>query len=130
MYKFSHISRYRLGTADYRWGIIMSIVIQHVDCTIIAGHRNKKLQNHYFMNGRSKLPWPKSKHNSVPSLAIDAVPYPIDWNDIERLRAFAFFVKGVAATLGYKIRLGADWDGDFTNKDQSFTDIPHMELII
>ena len=129
MASFSKRSQKNLDSSDPRWQEIMDVVIKTVDCSIIEGHRNEKDQNHFFDMGRSKVQWPNSKHNEFPSLAIDSVPFPIDWNDIERMRAFAFFVKGVAAGLGYKVRLGADWDGDFTNKDQTFHDLPHMELM-
>ena len=41
---------------------------------------------------------------------------------------FAGYVKGVAASLGIEIRIGADWNGNFTAKDQSFHDLPHFEI--
>ena len=53
---------------------------------------------------------------------------PIDWNNKERFYLFAGFVKGIAAEMGIKLRLGADWDGDFTTRDQTFHDLPHFEL--
>ena len=129
MYKFGKRSLANLASTDKRWSHIMHEVIKVVDCSIIEGHRSKERQDYMVQTGRSKVKWPHSKHNESPSKAIDAVPYPIDWNDTDRIRAFAFFVKGVAHSLGYKVRLGADWDGDFTNKDQSFNDLPHMELV-
>ena len=39
------------------------------------------------------------------------------------------FVEGVAAALGIKIRSGADWDMDRNVSDQSFIDLPHIELV-
>ena len=41
----------------------------------------KKPRNRYFAEGKSQLQFPEGKHNANPSLAIDAVPYPILWND-------------------------------------------------
>jgi peptidoglycan L-alanyl-D-glutamate endopeptidase CwlK len=128
MNKFGKRSRDNLDSADSRWTEVMEIVIQIVDCSILEGHRGERRQNILFHEGKSKIKWPDGEHNKLPSGAIDAVPYPIDWDDIERMRAFAFFVKGVAAGLGYNVRLGADWNGNFTNKDQTFHDLPHMEF--
>ena len=129
MANFGRRSLLALSTCDPRWDEIMNVVIKSVDCSVLEGHRGAKAQDDLFNFGRSKVKYPNSKHNELPSKALDSVPFPIDWNDIERMRAFAFFVKGVAAALGYKVRLGADWDGDFTCKDQTFHDLPHMELI-
>lgn len=129
MYKFGKRSREALESAHPTWTKIMNEVIKHVDCSVLEGHRSQLRQNELCREGRSQLRWPNSKHNSMPSIAIDVVPYPIDWKDHDRLRGFAFFVKGVAASMGHKVRLGADWDGDFTCKDQRFHDLPHMELL-
>jgi len=41
---------------------------------------------------------------------------------------FAGFIKGVAASMGIKLRIGADWDGDFDTNDQNFHDIVHFEI--
>jgi hypothetical protein len=128
MPKFGKSSKARLATCDERLQKVFNEVIKHVDCSILEGHRNEQRQNELYDQGKSKLRYPSGKHNSLPSKAVDAVPYPIDWQDIERMRAFAFFVKGVAASMGINLRLGADWDGDFTCKDQSFHDLPHFEI--
>ena len=42
---------------------------------IVCGHRNKEDQNKAFAEGKSKLKWPKGKHNKLPSQAVDAAPY-------------------------------------------------------
>ena len=78
--------------------------------------------------GKSQLEYPKSRHNLVPSMAVDVCPYPIDWNDRERFSYFAGYVRGVAAGMGIDIRWGGDWDSDGEVKDNSFDDLPHFEL--
>lgn len=128
MPKYSSRSKSRLATCDPKLQKLFNEVIKHWDCTILEGMRDEETQNEYFRTGRSKLKFPSSKHNSSPSRAVDAAPYPIDWQDIERFRAFGGFVLGVAAALGIKIRWGGDWDGDRSFKDQSFNDLPHFEL--
>ena len=39
------------------------------DISIVYGHRNEEDQNECFVNKRSKLCWPNSKHNFMPSRA-------------------------------------------------------------
>ena len=104
-------------------------VIKHYDCTVLCGHRSKEEQNELYRSGKSKLQYPNSKHNSSPSMAIDVVPCPIDWNDFNRFYHFMGYVTGVADQLNIKIRCGGDWDMDNSFKDQSFHDLPHFELI-
>ena len=132
MPKFSKSSKMKLDTCDPRLVEIFEEVVKHVDCTILEGRRSKSQQDEYFRTGRSKLEWPNSKHNCAPgelSKAVDAIMYPIDWNDLDRFFYFGGFVKGIAAAKGYKIRWGFDWDGDNDFNDQSFNDGPHFEVI-
>jgi len=63
------------------------------------------------------------------SLAVDVVPYPINWNDLPRFYMFVGYVKRIADELGITIRCGADWDMDGWSKDQKFHDLPHFELV-
>ena len=104
-------------------------VIKNFDCTILQGHRSKKLQDEYYRTGKSKVEYPNSKHNSLPSMAADVAPYPINWNDKERFYYFAGYVKGLADQMDIKIRWGGDWDGDTKVNDQTFMDLPHFELL-
>jgi peptidoglycan L-alanyl-D-glutamate endopeptidase CwlK len=126
---FSERSRTNLETCHTDLQRVFNVVINFYDCTILEGHRTEYDQNKYFDEGKSKLQWPDSKHNKMPSLAVDAVPYPIDWQDKRRFYHFAGFVLGVASMMGIKLRCGIDWDGDFSFKDQSFHDYPHFELV-
>tara|TARA_R100000049_G_C1946920_1_gene92439 strand:- start:186 stop:443 length:258 start_codon:yes stop_codon:yes gene_type:complete len=79
--------------------------------------------------GKSKLDWPKSRHNSFPSMAVDCVPYPVpDWDESEPFIRFAHFVLGVAHQQGVLLTWGGDWDSDWDLKDNRFNDYPHFEL--
>ena len=91
------------------------------DCTILVGHRGQEEQDECCRRGVSKTPWPTSKHNSMPSNAVDVMPYPIDWDDGKRLDAFALIVFATAAKLG----IGVRWGGNF----KSLIDKPHWELL-
>ena len=126
---FGKASQEKLATCDPRLQKVFNEVIKHFDCTVIEGHRGEAAQNKAFAEGESKLKYPQSKHNKTPSLAADVLPYPIDWNDTNRMRYFAGFVVGIAATMGIKIRWGGDWNQNTELKDNSFNDLPHFELV-
>jgi len=108
-------------------------VVKHYDCVVIVGQRNKADQDAAVKAGNSQTPWPTSKHNSSPSLAVDVAPYfdekpHIRWNDIKSFYHFAGFVKGVASQMGIPIRFGGDWDSDWDLEEEKFRDLVHFEL--
>ena len=128
MPKFSDTSNAKLETCDPQLQRLFREVVKHFDCAILTGHRDEAAQMEAFHAHRSKTPWPHSKHNAYPSNAVDAAPYPIDWNDRERFTLFAGFVSGVASQLGIRIRWGGDWAGDTQVKNNVFDDLVHFEL--
>jgi peptidoglycan LD-endopeptidase CwlK len=136
MPKFSNISRQRLDTCHPDLQVLFNEVIEHFDCSIVCGHRDEQAQNIAYEEGFSKLDFPESKHNKLPSLAVDAIPYPVDWKDVERMRHFAGWVLGIAALLydmgvmGHRVRWGGDWNMNTQVNDQRFDDLPHFELVI
>ena len=127
--KFSNKSKEKLESCHPDLQKLFGEVIKNYDCTIIEGFRSNERQEELFHQGQSKLRAGKSKHNCNPSLAIDVVPYPIDWKDKIRFYHFVGYVKGIADQLNIKIRCGADWDNDNNLHDQTFFDLPHFELI-
>jgi peptidoglycan L-alanyl-D-glutamate endopeptidase CwlK len=129
MFKYSKSSLEKLSTCDERLQRIMKEVIKIHDVTIICGHRGEKEQNEAFENGFSKLRWPDGNHNKYPSRAVDASLYPIDWNNRERFIYFAGLVKGVAQSMGIKIRCGIDFNQDLNFKNDRLFDGPHFELV-
>lgn len=120
MPQFSQTSIDRLRTADPRLQRLFQEVVKHLDCSVLCGHRTKAEQDAAVKAGKSKAVWPTSKHNSYPALAVDVVPYPVNWTDFRRIWHFAGFVKGMASALGYDIEWGGDW--------KRFPDSPHFEL--
>ena len=128
MPKFGRSSRKQLSTCDEDLQALFEEVVRYFDCSVLEGHRGEEKQNKAFKEGKSKLPFPKGHHNSLPSTAVDVVPYPIDWKDRERMSYFAGFVKGVASQMGIPIRWGGDWNSDNNLKDNKFDDLPHFEL--
>ena len=133
MYQWSERSRNKLNTAHPELQRLMNEALKHRDITIIEGHRTKEKQDEYFRTGKSKVQWPNSKHNKMPAMAVDAIPYPFeskDWNDREKFVEFASWIRGLAAGLGIAVRCGIDWDQDFDLKDTTFFDGPHIELVV
>lgn len=135
MASYSVRSRERLNTCHRDLRMIFNAVIPHFDNTVLCGHRGEAAQNAAYNSGRSKVKWPNGKHNKKPSMAIDAAPYPIDWQDRERFSLFAGYVMGVAAMLHaegmitHRIRWGGDWDRDTEVSDNGFDDLVHFELV-
>lgn len=128
MPKFSKSSDDKLNTCHPLLQTLFREVVKTYDCTIICGHRGEKEQNEAFEKGYSKLKFPKSKHNAMPSRAVDVMAYPIRWEDKSRHLHFAGYVHAVADKLGIKIRWGGNFDGD-KNLDNGFQDRPHFELV-
>ena len=126
---YSARSLSRLRTCDPRLIEVFEEVIKHFDCAILEGHRGEKEQTDHFLAGRSKVQFPNSKHNSTPSRAVDAAPYPINFKDRERFCVFAGLVMGIGLMKGVKIRWGGDWDQDTEVIDNGFDDLPHFEIV-
>jgi len=136
MPSFGGKSRRLLDTCDTRWENILNEVVKYYDCTVLTGHRDKETQNAKYDERSSEVKWPNSKHNSMPSMAVDVAPWPIptNWGDKEwkdrvkfyELKAIIFFV---AAKQGVNIRFGGDWDRDYDYTDNKFDDLVHFEII-
>ena len=105
-------------------------VVKGFDCSVICGHRGEEEQNEAFKHNRSTKKFPDSKHNIKPSIAVDVVPYPIDWGNLKRFYLFIGYVRKTAEIMGIKVRNGGDWDNDTMLNDQAFNDLPHWELIL
>ena len=128
MPKFGKRSRERLDSCHGDLRMVFNEVIKHVDCSILEGHREKERQNQLYDEGKTKVLYPDGRHNDYPSNAVDVVPYPVNWEDRERMTLFAGFVIGVANQMGINLRWGGDWDQDFEVQDNKFDDFPHFEI--
>lgn len=128
MPKFSKTSMDLLLNAHLDLRMICLDVIKSYDFTILETHRDMKRQEALKKAKKTKLGFPQSNHNSMPSRAIDIAPYPIDWNNRERFYLLAGFMFQAAHTSNIKLRWGGDWDRDWNFKDQSFDDLVHFEL--
>lgn len=139
MPRFGDSSRMKLDTCHSDIQRLFLIVVRSYDCSVIWGNRGKVAQTKAFDSGNSKKQWPDSKHNKLPSDAIDIIPYPINWGDtgttkerqkaIARFYHFAGYVEAKAENLGIKMRWGGDWDSDRDFSDQNFDDLAHWEIM-
>ena len=130
MNTFGKSSRKNLDSCHPLIVEILEEAIKIVDFSVICGHRDKAGQDVAFHSGLSKVQFPNSKHNNLPSFAADVAPYPIDWNKTDRFVHLIGIIKGIAHAKGIKIRCGIDWDCDGDITDHSFMDYPHFELHI
>ena len=113
-YQWGARSLQRLGTCAPRLRVLMTAALQAddcpCDCTVIGPR---------VTNARPG----QSRHNSMPSQAVDAGPCDrsgaVLWDDKAKFDAWGAHVKATAARLNIGIR----WGGDF-----SFYDGAHFEL--
>lgn len=135
-YRWGARSMARLSTCDPLLQELMSRVISRddlpFDLTVLCGHRTQAEQDAAVRAGASRLRWPRSKHNSMPSRAVDVAPYvngAVSW-DWTHYRQIAPLVKDewgkmvveglVPVGAGTTLTWGGDW--------QSFPDGPHWQL--
>lgn len=142
--RYSKTSLERLQSARPELQELFCAVLPIIDHTIIIGHRTEEQQKAAYRDGKTKLNWPNSLHNTYPSRAVDAAPYvpglQIPWpakaktekEQIQRYGMFYYFagvVKAEAVRQGIHIRWGGDWDGDNNFTDQRFNDLVHFKLM-
>ena len=127
MADLSKISERRLLTCHPDLINVMRTVIRDYDFSVLCGHRTESEQHALYVKGRTEpgaivtyTDWPDSKHNGEPSLAVDIVPYPIDWNNIQRFHELAGRVLEVAALFDLNVTWGGHWE--------RFKDYPHFQL--
>lgn len=125
MNKYSQKSRRLLDSCHPDLIRLMEEVLKHWDHTIVSGHRGEQEQNDLYADGKSKLKYPKSKHNTFPSIAVDVQPYP--YKDDRDLYAFMGFVLGTAQQMGIELRWGGDWN-DNRQVGDNWIDAFHIEL--
>lgn len=120
---------------------VMNEAIKIIDFSITEGARTKEKQLEYYKAGKSKtlnskhLPKYCNEIGKECSFAVDLLPYPADWNDRERFCLLAGIVLGMAKLLKDQgkikstIRWGGDWSMNNITKDESFSDLPHFEVL-
>jgi hypothetical protein len=130
--RWSYSSRVKLEQLDPRLRRVVGRVRDMRDISLVTGHRGEEEQNLMVSLGRSKVNWPNSKHNTMPSLAVDVQPYPYSDKE-EVLREDLSYIAGLFVAFGksegINIRWGGDWDRDGETADNGFDDLFHFEII-
>ena len=116
---------YKLGTRslqnlsgvhpDMQAVVKKAIEITEVDFTVIEGIRHIDRQRQLLKEGKSTTL--NSRH--ITGHAVDMVPWPVDWEDLDRVETMAEAMKDAAEELVISIVWGGDW--------KSFYDAPHFE---
>ena len=115
----------------------MMEAIRQIDFSVVCGHRSVDEQFGLFKIGRKMVngSWvvvdkkkivtkcdgynAKSYHNYLPSRAVDIIPYPSGYKDLDKFRDLSFVVKDIAKVYGVSLEWGGDW---------RFVDYPHWQL--
>jgi len=118
----------RLRTCDPRLQLLCYDVIPWFDFAVTCGHRSHSEQAALYAKGRTEpgdvVTWAKpgqSKHNGLPSLAVDLAPWPIDWHDLDRFVELSRLMKLAAALRGIDLEWGGDWP-------RRKRDMPHYQV--
>jgi uncharacterized protein YcbK (DUF882 family) len=119
-YKFSKRSLEKLDTCHPDLIKLMMAAIDNspIDFSIICGYRNKEAQNTAYRSGNSKVQYPFSKHNKMPSLAVDIQPYPYTEEDMADVKHKKFkklneHIRDIANKLEisvFNMGLAKGWD--------------------
>jgi len=117
---FSMKSLRQLGTCHSDLQRIAHHIIKTYDITVVWGYRDGATQNRMFDEGVTRLEYPYSKHNRIPSFAFDIVPYPTLYDSSEQLYYLGGRVKEFCMLEKIPIVWGGDW--------KSFPDLAHYEL--
>ncbi len=125
---FSNNEEKILQNVDARLVAILRAARARMPFRIIEGYRNEARQNLLFEQGKTKVRFPNSKHNALPSLAVDIAPLPLDWNDKQRFAQLASIVLDEARKRNISLRWGGDWNRNGDWRDETFLDMPHFEI--
>ena len=145
MNKLSQNSEDKLSTCDPAIQKVIRLAISRseIDFGVSHGHRTPQEQNELYKKGRNGVPGPivtykdgytrKSKHNELPSLAVDifCAPKAIMY-DQKHLTYVAGVIMCCAKELGVKLEWGHNWNGNGllvdSDPNERFSDMPHFQL--
>ena len=132
-HKFSKLSKQRLTGVNPKLVQVVQRALELTtqDFSVLEGVRTAQRQRELYQQGRTTpgniVTWTlKSKH--IDGVAVDLIPYPLDWNDTKAFNAIAEAMFKASKELKIPIRWGADWDQDGKPRERGETDSPHFEL--
>ena len=111
--------------------VMRAIEISEVDFTVLEGLRSLERQRELYAQGRTTpgkiVTWTMNSRH-VEGKAVDLVPSPVDWNDLEKFNKIKDAMFQAACEIDVNLRWGADWDGDGKYREKGEYDSPHFEL--
>ena len=129
MPSFGKRSRKAVASCDEECQDVLNEAIKFFDFSVIWGFRGMEEQNDAFRKGQSRNRWPTSKHNSLPSVAFDIVPYPDGYEaDLAEFYEMATYIYAAATRLGVHLEWGGHWK-NYTGKGHNDRDWAHFEKI-
>jgi len=128
-YKFGRRSKQALSNVDQQLVKLCEEVIQHIDFSVIEGHRSLERQKELFDEGNSNIDGvtEKGNHNYTPSRAVDVVPYKRGTNPFdgtERAELEYYRLNREFQRASRKLGLAVTWGGTWNDP----LDYPHYEL--
>lgn len=126
---FGTRSRAVLAELDPRLQDVLREAIKLTDFALYEGYRSLSRQQELYEQRKSKARPGESKHNTMPSKAVDLWAYPINWEDTQQQAYVAGIILGIASQMEIPMRWGHDWDMDGDTRDNGFNDGPHFELM-
>jgi len=97
------------------------------DISVVCGHRGEYAQTQAYIAEKSNARWPDSKHNTLPSEAVDIAPYipgvGIPWEDPLPW----YLLAGAMMQKAKDLNIGIRWGGYF--KTIAGGDLGHWELV-
>jgi peptidoglycan L-alanyl-D-glutamate endopeptidase CwlK len=121
-YRWSQRSRDRLASCHPLLIALFDRVLARDDLphdlTVICGHRTQAAQDRAWAENKSQKRWPNSKHNSLPSMAVDVAPYRYgqvswerpDYHDIAPIVQDEWArMEREGLAEGYRLTWGGDW---------------------
>jgi hypothetical protein len=143
-FNFGRRSKRVLATLDPRLQRIYTALIRILNVTLLEGRRTFTQQLKNIRRRVSKTinsrHIPRDSNGAIVedglSKACDAAPYPLKWpdrsKDREKQIARFYYMQGAIAAIAHyediPLRSGIDWDGDGDFFDQTFDDMPHIEI--
>ena len=111
--------------------VMRAIEISEVDFTVLEGLRSLERQRELYAQGRTTpgkiVTWTMNSRH-IEGKAVDLVPYPLNWNDLEKFDKIKDAMFQAAREIDVNLRWGADWDGDGKYREKGEYDSPHFEL--
>lgn len=106
---------------------IMDVASHHVSLTVFEGCRTLAKQKEYFKKGVTKTL--NSKHLECKAMDVffkrsDGISI---WNK-DQAAITCGYLKGIADSLGIKVRMGCAWSGSIRHRPSEFRDFFHTEL--